>query len=228
MTHFNFSTTTSFLLGRAKRVSILLLFVGVIFVSRAYQPLSTICKPKHAIQYQRYVSLKLHAESNTMKSSIKLFIDEVSDETRIKGNSIETVSSSPIFERVQRGLAGLTEIIPKPIRLAVVAVASSLLLFELSKTLLFLAVPIIAVLGKCCISWHKIILYCCNSNIDVNSRNSRNALYLRSCRCNNLVNLGLASIINPSVKIFSTTDYFQSSSPFLQNHISDPNPTINS
>ena len=85
-------------------------------------------------------------------------MDEVSDETRIKGNSIETVSSSPIFERVQRGLARLTEIIPKPIRLAVVAVASSLLLFELSKTLLFLAVPIIAVLGKCCVSWHKTIL----------------------------------------------------------------------
>lgn len=158
MTHFSISTTSSFFHRRARRVSTLLLVVGVILVSRAYQPLSTICKPKRAIQYQRYVSLKLHAESNPIESSIKLFMDEVSDETRIKGNSIETVSSSPIFERVQRGLARLTEIIPKPIRLAVVAVASSLLLFELSKTLLFLAVPIIAVLGKCCVCWHKTIL----------------------------------------------------------------------
>ena len=148
MTQLTFSATSPFVPRRAKRVSILLLFVGVIFVSRAYQPLSTIRKPINAIQYQRLIGQKLHAEPKTMETSIKLFIDEVSDETRIKGNSIETVSSSPIFERVQRGLARLTEIIPKPIRLAVVAVASSLLLFELSKTLLFLAVPIIAVLGK--------------------------------------------------------------------------------
>lgn len=77
--------------------------------------------------------------------------DEVSDESRVKGNSIDsvrTISPSPIFERLQKSLARLTEVVPRPITLAVVAVASSLLLFELSKTLLFLAVPVIAVLGK--------------------------------------------------------------------------------
>jgi hypothetical protein len=118
-------------------------------VTRAYKPSSRVCKVVNANKYQRRVSLKVQAESTAaLESSITLFSDDVSDEIKIKSNSIEAVSSSPIFERVQRGLARLTEIIPKPIRLAVVAVASSLLLFELSKTLLFLAVPIIAVLGE--------------------------------------------------------------------------------
>jgi enoyl-[acyl-carrier-protein] reductase (NADH) len=149
MKQSRFATARCFSFRKVGRVATTLLFVGLIFVSRAYQPSSRVCKVVNANRYQRSVSLKVQAESTAaLESSITLFSDDVSDEINIKSNSIEAVSSSPIFERVQRGLARLTEIIPKPIRLAVVAVASSLLLFELSKTLLFLAVPIIAVLGE--------------------------------------------------------------------------------
>jgi hypothetical protein len=144
-----FATGSSFYFRKVRRLLTILLFVGLLVVTRAYKPSSRVCKVVNANKYQRRVSLKVQAESTAaLESSITLFSDDVSDEIKIKSNSIEAVSSSPIFERVQRGLARLTEIIPKPIRLAVVAVASSLLLFELSKTLLFLAVPIIAVLGE--------------------------------------------------------------------------------
>lgn len=144
-----FATGRCFSYPKVGRVLTTLLFVGLIVVSRAYQPSFRVCKVVSACRYQRSISLKAQAESTAaLESSITLFSDDVTDEMKIKSNSIEAVSSSPIFERVQRGLARLTEIIPKPIRLAVVAVASSLLLFELSKTLLFLAVPIIAVLGE--------------------------------------------------------------------------------
>lgn len=57
-------------------------------------------------------------------------------------------SSSSAFERVQRGLARLSKSVPKTVILTVVAVASGLIFFELTKTLLMLALPVIAVLGK--------------------------------------------------------------------------------
>ena len=149
MKQSRFATARFFSSQKVGRLSIILLFVSLIVVSRAYQPSFRVCKVVSASRFQRSVSLKVQAESTAAtESSITLFSDDVSDEIKINRNSIEAVSSSPIFERVQKGLARLTEIIPKPIRLAVVAVASSLLLFELSKTLLFLAVPIIAVLGE--------------------------------------------------------------------------------
>ena len=55
---------------------------------------------------------------------------------------------APLFERVQRGLARIIEIVPKPILVAVVAVVSGFLFFELSKTLLLLSLPVVVVLGK--------------------------------------------------------------------------------
>lgn len=124
----------------------------MIVISKAYQPSSRFCNPITTHRCQRSFNLNSLVETNKKESTAKSLSDEVSDETGVKGNSIDTVRdipSSPIFERVQRSLARLTEIVPRPVTLAVVAVASSLLLFELSKTLLFLAVPVIAVLGKC-------------------------------------------------------------------------------
>ena len=143
----SFATTSSFFRKKARRVSVIL-FVGVIIVSEAYQPSFRSCKWVNASKYQRSISLKAQVGSNDKELGIKPYFDKDGNEARVKGSSIETVSSSQIFDRVQKGLARLTEIIPKPIRVAVVAVASGLLLFELSKTLLFLAVPIIAVLGE--------------------------------------------------------------------------------
>ena len=61
---------------------------------------------------------------------------------------IRVSSSSPLLERVQRGLARIAQIIPKPILVTVVAVTSGILFFELSKTLMLLAIPIIVVLGE--------------------------------------------------------------------------------
>ena len=61
---------------------------------------------------------------------------------------IHVSSSSPLLERVQRGIARLAQIIPKPILVTVVAVTSGLLFFELSKTLMLLAIPVIVVLGE--------------------------------------------------------------------------------
>ena len=64
-------------------------------------------------------------------------------------SAVERVSSSSTaFERVQRGLARLSKAVPKTVILTVVAVASGLIFFELTKTLLLLALPVIAVLGK--------------------------------------------------------------------------------
>lgn len=147
-----FAMTSQFPIQKERRVSITLLFIGMIVISKAFQPSSRFCNPITTHRYQRSSNLNSLVETNKKESTAKSLLDEVSDETGVKGNSIDTVRdipSSPIFERVQRSLARLTEIIPRPVTLAVVAVASSLLLFELSKTLLFLAVPVIAVLGKC-------------------------------------------------------------------------------
>jgi hypothetical protein len=144
--------TSNFPIQKERRVSITLLFIGMIVISKAYQPSSRFCKPTTTRSYQRSFNLNSLVETNKKELTAKSLSDEVSDETGAKGNSIDTVRdipSSPIFERVQRSLARLTEIVPRPVTLAVVAVASSLLLFELSKTLLFLAVPVIAVLGNC-------------------------------------------------------------------------------
>lgn len=138
-------------LRKKRRASITLLLVGVIVFSTAYQPSSRFCKPITVLRYQRCFHRNVKVESNAVESMANSLPDEVSDESRVKGNSIDsvrTISPSPIFERLQKSLARLTEVVPRPITLAVVAVASSLLLFELSKTLLFLAVPVIAVLGK--------------------------------------------------------------------------------
>lgn len=142
---------SDFFLRKKRRASITLLLVGVIVLSTAYQPSSRLCKPIIVRRYQRCFHLNVKVESNAVESMANSLSDEVSDGNRVKGNSIDsvrTISPSPIFERLQKSLARLTEVVPRPITLAVVAVASSLLLFELSKTLLFLAVPVIAVLGK--------------------------------------------------------------------------------
>ena len=142
---------SDFFLRKKRRASITLLLVGVIVLSTAYQPSSRLCKLIIVRRYQRCFHLNVKVESNAVESMANSLSDEVSDGNRVKGNSIDsvrTISPSPIFERLQKSLARLTEVVPRPITLAVVAVASSLLLFELSKTLLFLAVPVIAVLGK--------------------------------------------------------------------------------
>ena len=144
-----FAMTRNFVLQKQRWISITLL-VGVIAVSTAYQPSSTFCKLNTVHRYQRCINLNAHSESNAKESNAKSLSDEVSDVTRVKGSSIDTVrdiSPSPIFERLQKSLARLSEVVPRPITLAIVAVASSLLFFELSKTFLFLAVPVIAVLG---------------------------------------------------------------------------------
>ena len=132
------------------------IFFEFVHVSKALKPFVTSFKPLTETKYQRTINFELNAELYAKELSLKPYYNEINEENKILGKNIETVSSSvptfPMLERVSRGLARLTEIIPKNIRLAVVAVASSLLLFELSKTLLFLAVPIIAVLGKHCLS----------------------------------------------------------------------------
>ena len=86
------------------------------------------------------------------RCAIPLFAGLSSDEfadknTKLDVADVTQVPSRRLFERVQRGLAKLTEIVPKPILITVVAVASGLLFFELSKTLMLLALPVIVVLG---------------------------------------------------------------------------------
>jgi hypothetical protein len=85
------------------------------------------------------------------KSSAVLCSAELSNEVKVEITGIDSIRElppNPILERVQKGLARLTENVPRPVLITVVAVASGLLFFELSKALLILALPIIAVLGK--------------------------------------------------------------------------------
>jgi hypothetical protein len=87
------------------------------------------------------------------KSTAVLYSTELSNEVKAEITGIDSIRElppNPILERVQKGLARLTESIPRPVLITVVAVASGLLFFELSKALLILALPIIAVLGKNC------------------------------------------------------------------------------
>jgi hypothetical protein len=87
------------------------------------------------------------------KSIAVLYSTELSNDVKVETTAIDSIRElppNPILERVQKGLARLTENIPRPVLITVVAVASGLLFFELSKALLILALPIIAVLGKKC------------------------------------------------------------------------------
>lgn len=93
-----------------------------------------------------------------VKSNTVLYSAVLSNDVRVKNIAIDSIRDLPpnaILERVQRGLARLTENIPRPILITVVAVASGLLFFELSKALLLLALPVIAVLGKNCVCPHS-------------------------------------------------------------------------
>ena len=107
--------------------------------------------------------VKLPSSSKSTVTHIPLYANEIDEVTAVSkstslGNlkvpptipsAVERVSSSSsAFERVQRGLARLSKAVPKTVILTVVAVASGLIFFELTKTLLLLALPVIAVLGK--------------------------------------------------------------------------------
>jgi hypothetical protein len=60
--------------------------------------------------------------------------------------SSTSTALSPL-EKVQQGFLALTENIPKPVLVTVIAVASGLFFFELSKAILLLSLPIILILG---------------------------------------------------------------------------------
>jgi hypothetical protein len=62
------------------------------------------------------------------------------------GKSSTSTALSPL-EKVQQGFLALTENIPKPILMTLIAVASGLFFFELSKAILLLSLPIILILG---------------------------------------------------------------------------------
>lgn len=83
---------------------------------------------------------------------MKLFTYQLSDDNKKSKDDVKDLihisTSSPLLERVRRGLARIADIVPKPILMTVVTVASGLLFFELSKTLMLLALPVIVILGR--------------------------------------------------------------------------------
>ena len=93
-----------------------------------------------------------NSRNQLRRSNMKLFTYQLSDDNKKSKDDVKDLihisTSSPLLERVRRGLARIADIVPKPILMTVVTVASGLLFFELSKTLMLLALPVIVILGR--------------------------------------------------------------------------------